>query len=865
MKPLHCFAAWVLNRIAGPSPGACHPGGDARPRQRTPTRLLLGAALAALVGAAQAGTVSVLTYHNDAARTGQNTNETVLTLANVNSNRFGKLFTCAVDGYVLAQPLVLANVAIPGQGTHDVLFVATEHDSVYAFDAHSNEGSNAAPLWQVSFINPAAGITTVPYSDYWCGGPTAELGITSTPVVDPASGTLYVEASTKETAGGGANYVHRLHALDVTTGAEKFSGPVSLQATVTGWGDGFEGDGQLNFDGMQHLQRPGLLLLNGLVHLAFASHCDINPYHGWLLAYDAQTLAQAGVFNTTPNGSQGGVWQSGGGPAADAAGNVYVETGNGTFDPANGNYGDSFLRLATTNGLTLLDYFTPFNQQALSDSDVDLGSGGPVVLPDAAGNSLHPHLLVGAGKEGTIYLLDRDNLGQFNPLTDQVVDELFGAIGQCFCTPAYFNHTLYYGGVDDVLKAFQLAYGVLTPTPASQSLTVFGYPGATPSVSANGTSDAIVWAIEADAYANNGPAILHAYSATNLAQELYNSSQAGIRDNPGAAVEPCVPTVANGKVYVGAQFAVSVFGNGTFVATPTVAPANGTFGGAVTITLADATPGASIYYTLDGTVPTTGSLLYRGPFAVTSSATLNAKAFQAGAVASPVTTGAFTVVAVGNGTGLQGAYYANQSATLTDPPTLTRTDPTVDFDWGAGPPDPSLGAGPFAVRWTGTVQPQFNETYTFYVSAEDGVRLWVSGQLLLDQWVDQPLTEWSGSLTLVAGQNHLIKLEHYHHTGDAVAQLSWSSPSTPKAIIPQSQLYPTYRQPLLFLANTFTNGQPQFQSLALLGQTYVLQASTDLKHWTPLSTNAAAAAVLNLTDPQAANHPSRFYRIVQQP
>ncbi len=867
MNPVHSFGLRTSDRVNDPPPGARRPGGHVRRQPKARAGLVAGLVLAAAACAAEAGGVSVLTYHNDNARTGQNPNETALTLANVNTNSFGKLFSYAVDGYVYAQPLVLANVAIPSQGTHNVVYVATEHDSVYAFDADSNEGSNAAPLWQVSFINPAAGITPVSYWDVsGCSAIVPELGITSTPVIDPASGTLYVVAETKEVVGGATNFVYRLHALDVATGAETFGGPVVLQASVAGTGDGTDGAGRVPFVPVQHLSRPGLLLINGLVLIAFGSNCDTPPYHGWLLAYDARTLTQTGVYNTTPNGSDGAIWQSGGGPAGDALGNVYFLTGNGTFDAAHNNLGDSFVKLSTTNGLALADYFTPSDQAALETYDVDLGSGGAVVLPDAVGNANHPHLLVGAGKEGTIYLLDRDNLGQFNPEADtQIAGEVSGAIGQCFATPAYFNSTLYYCGMDDVMKAFTLSDGVLQATPASQGATPFVELGATPSVSADGTNNAIVWAIQADGYYEGGPAILRAYNATNLAQELYGSSQAGTRDAPGAPVKFSVPTVANGKVYVGAQYAVAVFGNGTFVATPTLAPEVGAFGRTVTVTLADTTPGASIYYTLDGTEPTTASLLYTQPVVLASSATLSAKAFAAGAVASAVASATYTIALDGTGTGLTGAYYANQSSTLTDPPTLTRTDPTVDFDWGAYPPDPSLGSGPFAVRWTGTVQPQFNETYTFYVSAEDGVRLWVSGQLLVDQWADQPLTEWSGSIALVAGQQHLLKLEHYHQTGDAAAHLSWSSPSTGKTVIPSNQLYPIYRQPPQFLANSSTNGPPRLQALALVGTSYVLQATTDLKNWIPLSTNVASSTLLNFTDPDAAHYPYRFYRIVQQP
>jgi hypothetical protein len=497
----------------------------------------------------------VLTYRNDSARTGQDLNEATLTLANVNSVRFGRLLSYPVDGAIYAQPLYVASVRMPGQvlgkNIHNVVYVVTEHDSVYAFDA---DGKASAPLWHVSFTNASA--TSVPASDVSDDTfPGGEIGITSTPAIDPVGGTIYVVAYTAENGG----YVYRLHALDLISGAEKFGGPVLIQASVPGTGDESNGQGQVPFDPKTHLQRPGLLLVNGVVYIGFGSHTDTPPWHGWLLAYNATTLHQVASFNTTPNGSDGALWGSGGAPAADANGNIYVATGNGTFDVSAGglDYGDSVLKL-NPGTLTVLDWFSPFNTDYLAASDADLGSGGTMLLPDQPGP--HPHLSVVAGKEGRIYLIDRDNLGHFNSVSDQIVQELTGVINNNnLTTPAYWQGNIYYASQQDNLKMFTLSNGLLSTGPVAFSPETFGYAGASPSISANGLSNGILWAVDTSALPA-GAAVLRAYDATDVSHELYNSTQAGTRDTLGPAVKFTVPTVVNGKVYVGTGTELDVFG-----------------------------------------------------------------------------------------------------------------------------------------------------------------------------------------------------------------------------------------------------------------------------------------------------------------
>ena len=502
------------------------------------------------------GMAQVLTYHNDNTREGQNTQETTLTTANVTSSTFGKVGFYSVDGKVDAEPLYVPGETIGG-ATHNVLYVVTEHDSAYAFDADSG-----TVLWHVSTLGSNE-TTSDPRN---CGQVVPEIGMTSTPVIDPKAGThgtIFMVAASKDSSG---NYHQRLHALDLTTGAEQTGSPVAIQATYPSMGPE-SSNGQLVFDPKQYNERAGLLLLNGVVYLGWSSHCDIEPYTGWLMGYNENSLAQTSVLNLTPNGSEGSIWQSGAGLAADSSGNIYFLDANGDFGttlngsgmPANGNYGNAFMKVSTAgNKLVPADYFTMSNTVAESDADEDLGSGGAMLLPDetdASGTVWH--LAVGAGKDANIYVVDRDNMGKFNSSGNSVYQELGGALsGQEFGMPAYWNNTVYYGGVSDSIRAYPITQAKLATSPSSKTAHQFPYPGTTPSVSSNGTSNGILWAID-----NSSPAVLYAYDATNLAHELYDINQAaGGRDQFGPGNKYITPMIVNGKVYVGTTNGVAVFG-----------------------------------------------------------------------------------------------------------------------------------------------------------------------------------------------------------------------------------------------------------------------------------------------------------------
>jgi hypothetical protein len=478
--------------------------------------------------------VNVTTYHNDNSRTGQNTSETSLTMANVNSTTFGKLFTVTVDGQVYAQPLVLSSVTIGG-GTHNVVYVATENDSVYAIDAGSG-----TVYWRASLGSPEpqADVTPGGDPDSGCKNINPQYGITATPVIDPTSGTIYVVAET------GATY--QLHALNVGTGAEKFGGPVTISGTYDG----------IAFNPLFELIRPGLLLDNGQVFIGAGSHCDNGPWYGWLFSYNATTLKQDGVFNTEPSGHCAGVWMSGGGVAADSSGNVYLATGNSEEYTAP-NYGDSVLKMTLNTNNTpatafsVASYFTPSDANSYGQNDTDVGAGGVLLIPGTS-------LLTQMGKPGALYLMNTSSLGGFcsgcSGNDTNIVQEINHASVGMWGAMAYWNNSIYFGSANysptsDSMKAYSISGGRFSTGPTSTTQD-FGWPSPTPSISSNGTSNGIVWAVDNSSYASSCCAILHAFPATNLGVELYNSNMVPA-DQLQGAIKFAVPTVANGKVYVG--------------------------------------------------------------------------------------------------------------------------------------------------------------------------------------------------------------------------------------------------------------------------------------------------------------------------
>jgi PQQ-like domain len=565
---------WAVDGIVGGNStvGTISTSGFYRPPATKGTHKITAKSVAAptVVGAATVWITNypgMFTYHADRFRSGVNLQEFALAPSNVRASIFGKLFSRKVDGQIYAQPLYFANLSIAG-AKHNVVYVATEHGSVYAFDA---DGKTSSPFWKRSFINPSAGITTIPKPSNALIAP--EISISSTPVIDGATHTLYVAVSTEENG----SIVHRLHALSLTTGAEKFSGPIVIKGSVPGTYPALAQNGRVPFVPKQHLQRPALLLLNGNVYIAYGSNGDSLPYNGWLFAYSAQgtgVLHQVAVFCTSPNKGASAIWQSGDGPAADNSNNIYIATGNGAFDLNSGgpDAGNTVLKVALQSGaLVRLDYFTPFNQATLTSDDLDLGAGGPII-PSTQSGAVAPSLVIVGGKDGNIYSINRSNMGKFNASANNDVQTL--ALGHpeptngLFATPAAWKNLIYFGEINEPLELFTFTNGLLSTAPTAQTSEVFAYPGTSPMISNNGSGNAIVWTLDLSHYAGGtpsggvntaGPAVLHAYNATNL-QEVYNSAQSGTRDTAGNALKFTSPTVANGRVYVGTATELDVYG-----------------------------------------------------------------------------------------------------------------------------------------------------------------------------------------------------------------------------------------------------------------------------------------------------------------
>jgi uncharacterized repeat protein (TIGR01451 family) len=671
---------------------------------------------------------AVLTQHNDNARSGLNSNETILTTSNVNAAQFGKLFSVQVDGQVFAQPLYVPNVTFPGNVTHNVLVVATENDSVYAFDA---DGAGTNPLWQASLVDAAHGanpgeIPFDPLSTLGCKDLLPEVGVTGTPVIDVTTTppTIYVVAKSMN----GFTFFQRLHALDSTSGNEEPQGPAVISASVNGTGDGSQ-NGILPFDALEQLNRAGLLLLNGVVYVGFSSHCDLSPFHGWIFAYNGASLTQQSVFVTTPNGGLGGIWLGGSGLAADSNGYIYVASGNGNFDTSAPvtDFGDTLLKLSTIDGngndgqLSVADYFTPFDQEIMFDNDADLGSGGALLLPDQPGN--YPHLLAQAGKEGRIYLVDRDQMTSdpSNPsqpesycsscTTDdpQIVEEsVEGYIGGVFGMPAYWNNSLYFWPANDPLTSIPISNGL--PNFASPTVGAFspGFPGAVPSISSNGNAPgtAIVWAITSLG--------IYAYNAQDLSQVLWTSTQApNDRDQAGPWVKFSTPTIANGKLYVGTGSEIDVYG-----LLPSVTPSAVTLQQGQTQQFSATMPGPiwSISPVGAGSISSTG--LYAAPASITASQTVTVTASVPGesptATITLVPTGAATSATLvrldgttqGNWIGVYGAdgySLANSSQSLPTYDEAFAVRNQSNWTWAASTADPRAlqipGGGRIAATW----------------------------------------------------------------------------------------------------------------------------------------------------------------------
>ena len=600
--------------------------------------------------------VPVLTWRYDLTEAGQNTHETALTPSNVNTDSFGKLFSLSVDSTVYPQPLYVPGLKMSDGQTHNVLFIATSNDTIYAFDADSNGGANANPIWKASMLTSdhgaGAGATAVPWQDTGSPDVAPTIGITGTPTINPATNTMYVVSATKENG----VYFSRLHAINITTGAEQPNSPVNITATVAGTGNGSSG-GQLSFSPLWENQRTALSYYNGYVYFGYGAHGDDGPWHGWLFAYNASTLKQSAVLCLSPNGYGAGLWASGAGLPIDsdaAGGRMFLVTGNGThstYPPFNASteFGESIVNISLANGgLTPTDAFTSFNFQNLNNNDWDLGSGGVLMVPDQQG--AHPHVLVQVGKEGRIVVLDRDNLGGFAAgatSNTNALQDISGVLAQAkglWATPAYWNGNVYLWAENNVPMLFKMNTGVMDVEPDSQSTITSAFPDPSFSISSNGTQGGIAWAVRSDQFNTHGPAVLYAWDANDLTHTIYESDTNSTRDAGGAANRYSIPVVTNGKVYFVANGEVDIYGllNGQpTAAAPVISPNGGSFASSQSVTLSSTTPSAAIYYTLDGSTPTTASKQYSAAISIGTDTTIKAIASAPGYLQSAVSSAIF--------------------------------------------------------------------------------------------------------------------------------------------------------------------------------------------------------------------------------
>jgi hypothetical protein len=503
------------------------------------------------------GQVTTAQYNN--ARTGTNSREHILNPRNVNSEAFGRLFSFVVDGDIYAQPLYMENVVMSDGRSRNVIFVVTEHDSVYAFDADRYKDM---PLWHAGLADVDLDVIPVPEEDVRCNALGPEIGITSTPVIDKDSGTLYLVARMEIDANSSKpQFSQKLYALDIRDGKAKFGSPILIKASVplrSSIEPAGDRTNQIEFDPLTENQRAGLLLVQGKLYIAWGSLCDVGPYYGWIMAYDALTLTQVGVINTAPTSGKAGVWQSGTGLASDDQGNVFAITGDGKFDATSGDFGDTVLKIAFERGrLSVMDYFTPTDQEHLAEGDLDFGSGGPVLLSDAHNMQTE---VVASGKTGTIFVLNTTMMGHFGKGPSNSLGSIRG-IGECFSAPAFWNKRLYFVFAHGYLTEFLMQDGRLSKVPISQGHKKFDFPGATPVVSSNGLTNGIVWVVESrKGGEHNVPAILRAFDAVDVGRELYDSENNSERDRLPPATRFTIPTVAGGHVYVGTRSSLVVYG-----------------------------------------------------------------------------------------------------------------------------------------------------------------------------------------------------------------------------------------------------------------------------------------------------------------